>query len=74
MTTWRRTRPGTAPGSVADSAVVREFWGEHTTRFTRLAHRSPAFVDILTDPFYLGVADEVLLPNGNGLLDEHRAR
>ncbi len=55
---------GRAPGSVADNAVVRKFWGEHTTRFTRLAHRSPAFIDILTDPFYLSVADEVLLPHG----------
>ncbi len=54
---------GRAPGSVADSATVRKFWGEHTTRFTRLAHRSPSFVDILTDPLYLGVADEVLLPH-----------
>ena len=53
---------GHRAGSVAESAAVRTFWGEHTTRFTRLAHRSAAFVDILTDPFFLGVADEVLLP------------
>ena len=46
--------------------------GAHTKRFTRLAHRSAAFVDILTDPFYLAVADEVLLPHAQRLLDEHR--
>jgi ectoine hydroxylase-related dioxygenase (phytanoyl-CoA dioxygenase family) len=50
-------------GTVAESEHVRRFWGERTTRFTRLAHRSPAFVDILTDPYYLGVADSVLLGN-----------
>ncbi|MFM2077232.1 MAG: hypothetical protein RJA49_1122, partial [Actinomycetota bacterium] len=56
---------GHRAGSIADSAAVRTFWGEHTTRFTRLAHRSAAFADILTDPFYLGVADEVLLPTAS---------
>lgn len=50
-------------GTVADDADVRSFWGERTTRFTRLAHRSPVFVDILTDPFFLAVADELLLAN-----------
>ena len=54
---------GRRAGTVSDNQMVRKFWGEQTTRFTRLAHRSPAFVDILTDPFYLSVADEVLLPN-----------
>lgn len=49
-------------GSETDHPMVRKFWGERTIRFTRLAHRSPAFVDILTDPFYLDVADAVLLP------------
>lgn len=49
-------------GSETDHPMVRKFWGERTIRFTRLAHRSPAFVDILTDPFYLAVADAVLLP------------
>lgn len=52
-------------GSVADNELVQRFWGRRTTRFTRLAHRSPAFVDILTDPFYLGVVDRVLLPNAS---------
>jgi ectoine hydroxylase-related dioxygenase (phytanoyl-CoA dioxygenase family) len=50
-------------GTVADDANVREFWGERTTRFTRLAHRSPAFVDILTDQYFLAVADALLLAN-----------
>ncbi|MFM7686385.1 MAG: phytanoyl-CoA dioxygenase family protein [Actinomycetota bacterium] len=54
---------GHRAGTVSDNPMVQKFWGERTTRFTRLAHRSPAFVDILTDPFYLSVADEVLLPN-----------
>ena len=56
---------GHRAGSVADSAAVRAFWGERTTRFTRLAHRSAAFADILTDPFYLSVVDQVLLPHGS---------
>ncbi len=57
-----RHAAGHHAGSVAENAAVREFWGEHTTRFTRLARRSAAFADILTDSFYLGVADQVLLP------------
>lgn len=56
---------GHPSGSVADSAAVRAFWGERTTRFTRLAHRSASFLDILTDPFYLEVADRVLLPSAS---------
>ena len=52
-------------GTVADNAAVQKFWGQRTTRFTRLAHRSAAFVDILTDPFYLSVVDQVLLPHGS---------
>jgi ectoine hydroxylase-related dioxygenase (phytanoyl-CoA dioxygenase family) len=56
---------GHRTGSVADNAMVQKFWGQRTTRFTRLAHRSAAFVDILTDPFYLSVADQVLLPHAS---------
>ena len=52
-------------GSRADSEIFRRFWGANTKRFTRLAHRSRAFVDILTDPLYLAVADQVLLPNAS---------
>ena len=52
-------------GSVADSEVIRRFWGANTKRFTRLAHRSSAFIDILTDPLYLAVADRLLLPNAS---------
>ena len=54
---------GHRTGSVVTNATVRRFWGEHTTRFTRLAHRSRSFIDILADPFYLSVADAVLLPH-----------
>lgn len=50
-------------GTVSDNPSVQGFWGRKTMRFTRLAHRSPAFVDILTDPYYLSVADALLLPN-----------
>jgi ectoine hydroxylase-related dioxygenase (phytanoyl-CoA dioxygenase family) len=56
---------GVDAGSRAAAPSVRAFWGERTTRFTRLAHRSPAFIDILTDPFYLEAADTVLLPNAD---------
>lgn len=52
-------------GSVADNEVVQRFWGRRTTRFTRLAHRSAAFVELLTDPFYLAVVDRVLLPSAS---------
>lgn len=52
-------------GSVATSEMVQRFWGAHTKRFTRLAHRSAAFVDLLTDPLYLTIADEVLLPHAS---------
>jgi len=50
-------------GTVSENPSVQGFWGRTTMRFTRLAHRSPAFVDILTDPFYLSVADSLLLPH-----------
>jgi ectoine hydroxylase-related dioxygenase (phytanoyl-CoA dioxygenase family) len=56
---------GHHPGSVAENELVRRFWGANTKRFTRLAHRSAAFVDILTDPLYLAVADAVLLPHAS---------
>lgn len=56
---------GHRAGSLADSEIVQRFWGAKTKRFTRLAHRSSAFVDILTDPLYLAVADRVLLPNAS---------
>ena len=56
---------GHRAGTVADSSSVQKFWGANTKRFTRLAHRSAAFVEILTDPYYLAVADAVLLPHCN---------
>ncbi len=52
-------------GTVSDHPIVQRFWGANTKRFTRLAHRSAAFVEILTDPLYLSVADAVLLPNAS---------
>jgi len=51
------------PGTRSDDANVRNFWGNATKRFTRLASRSAAFVDILLNPTLLGVADALLLPN-----------
>lgn len=62
-----RAAAGRSAGTVADNAMVKAFWGERTTRFTRLAHRSAAFIDILTDPMYLELADRVLLPNAADL-------
>ncbi|MCU1399157.1 MAG: hypothetical protein JWN62_2266 [Acidimicrobiales bacterium] len=50
-------------GARTDDASVRHFWGDATKRFTRLAARSKAFVDILLDPTLLAVADALLLPN-----------
>ena len=43
--------------------TVAAFWGTQTKRFTRLAMRSDAFVDILLDPVLLAVSDALLLPN-----------
>jgi ectoine hydroxylase-related dioxygenase (phytanoyl-CoA dioxygenase family) len=54
---------GRSAGSVADDDAVQLFWGARTKRFTRLAHRSSAFIDLLIDPFYLEIADAVLLPH-----------
>lgn len=50
-------------GTRSDDANVKYFWGDVTKRFTRLAWRSEAFVDILLNPTLLGVADALLLPN-----------
>jgi ectoine hydroxylase-related dioxygenase (phytanoyl-CoA dioxygenase family) len=50
-------------GTQADDARIRYFWGNVTKRFTRLASRSEAFVDILLNPTLLAVADSLLLPN-----------
>ena len=49
-------------GSRSNNPDVAHFWGNTTKRFTRLATRSPAFVDILLHPTLLGVADALLLP------------
>jgi ectoine hydroxylase-related dioxygenase (phytanoyl-CoA dioxygenase family) len=50
-------------GTQADDPKIRFFWGNVTKRFTRLAARSDAFVEILCDPTLLAVADALLLPN-----------
>ena len=50
-------------GTRSDDARVQRFWGGATKRFTRLASRSRAFVDIMLHPTLLGVADELLLPH-----------
>lgn len=52
-------------GTLVERETIRRFWGANTKRFTRLAHRSSAFIDILTDPLYLATADQVLLPNAS---------
>jgi ectoine hydroxylase-related dioxygenase (phytanoyl-CoA dioxygenase family) len=51
------------PGTRSDDVYVKNFWGDVTKRFTRLAMRSDAFVDILLHPTLLGVADALLLAN-----------
>jgi ectoine hydroxylase-related dioxygenase (phytanoyl-CoA dioxygenase family) len=50
-------------GTRSADATVRNFWGDETKRFTRLASRSDSFVNILLDPIMLAVADALLLPN-----------
>jgi ectoine hydroxylase-related dioxygenase (phytanoyl-CoA dioxygenase family) len=50
-------------GSVSGSDMVQLFWGEQTMRFTRLASRSRAFIDILTHEGFGEVVDRLLLPN-----------
>jgi ectoine hydroxylase-related dioxygenase (phytanoyl-CoA dioxygenase family) len=54
---------GHRAGTLSNDPMVQRFWGANTKRFTRLAHRSTAFIDILTDPMYLAVADALLLPH-----------
>ncbi len=54
---------GFGAGTRSDDSSVQEFWGGVTKRFTRLAWRSPAFVDILLNPTLLAMADAMLLPN-----------
>ena len=53
---------GHRAGTVSDDPGVRHFWGSSTKRFTRLVARTSAFVDLLTDPLYLRLADDVLGP------------
>jgi ectoine hydroxylase-related dioxygenase (phytanoyl-CoA dioxygenase family) len=50
-------------GTVSGSDAVEFFWGRHTMRFTRLAARSRAFLDILGHEGFLDVADCLLLPS-----------
>jgi len=58
-----RAALGFAGGTRSDQATVRNFWGDETKRFTRLATRSDSFVDILLHPLMLAVADALLLPS-----------
>ncbi len=50
-------------GTRETSEISQAFWGEKTMRFTRLAYRSPAFLEIATHADYLRIADHFLLPN-----------
>ena len=50
-------------GTRSGDAKVQRFWGGATKRFTRLAARSDAFVQILLHPTMLAMADALLLPN-----------
>ena len=58
-----RAAANIAAGTVSDDATVRNFWGDETKRFTRLASRSDSFVDILLNRLLLEVADALLLPS-----------
>ena len=51
------------PGTRSGGENVQRFWGSATKRFTRLASRSDAFVEILLNPTMLAAADALLLPN-----------
>ena len=51
------------PGTRSGVDTVARFWGDATKRFTRLAARSDAFVEILQNPTLLAVADALLLPS-----------
>ncbi|MGH7948744.1 MAG: phytanoyl-CoA dioxygenase family protein [Candidatus Binataceae bacterium] len=53
----------TAPGSRDDGVMWKQFHGERTVRFTRIAARSRAFVELLVHPLMLAWADNALLPN-----------
>ena len=50
-------------GTVAPYQKVADFWGDRTMRFTRLASRSRAFLEILGHTGFLEVADHLLLPH-----------
>ena len=58
-----RAAAGFGAGTRSDQATVRNFWGDETKRFTRLAARSDSFVEILLHPLMLAVADALLLPS-----------
>lgn len=58
-----RAANGRRMGTDAPSEPLRRFWGEHTTRFTRLSERSDAFRRLLADPTLREVADALLLPH-----------
>jgi ectoine hydroxylase-related dioxygenase (phytanoyl-CoA dioxygenase family) len=53
----------TPPGARTVDPVIRKFWGANTIRFSRLAARSPSFVELLIHPLLLAWADRALLPN-----------
>ncbi|HUF83909.1 MAG TPA: phytanoyl-CoA dioxygenase family protein [Acidimicrobiia bacterium] len=59
----RAAADGRAAGTTAPSAPLQQFWGERTMRFTRLPERSTAFLQLLTNPTFLAVADTLLLPH-----------
>lgn len=50
-------------GTVSSNENIQGFWGAKTMRFTRLASRSRAFLDVLTHEGFLDIADQLLLPS-----------
>jgi len=50
-------------GTRSGDPIVDKFWGARTKRFGRLAWRSPAFIDVLTNKTMVEISDRLLLPN-----------
>ena len=50
-------------GTRSGDPIVEKFWGTNTKRFGRLAERSPAFIEVLTNPLMTAISNELLLDN-----------
>ena len=50
-------------GTRSGDPIVEKFWGTNTKRLGRLAERSPAFIEVLTNPLMTAISNELLLDN-----------